>query len=114
MGEDRLFCGYVFDGVLWHLRRRTRLIFCSASGTTTAGFAAGGKTGRQSAARFDGRVHIATVRNQVLLSMFTDFENFSVFKPAPSSEVLSTHARPGHRLGRHTLKTLWEQRARGG
>jgi len=27
-------------------------------------------------------VQIATVRNQVLLSMFTDFENFSVFKPA--------------------------------
>src|SRR5438552_5629474 len=31
-------------------------------------------------------VHIATVRNQVLLSMFTDFENFSVFKPAPQPE----------------------------
>jgi len=29
-------------------------------------------------------VHIATVRNQVLLSMLTDFENFSVFKPALS------------------------------
>jgi len=28
--------------------------------------------------------HIATVRNQVLLSMLTDFENFSVFKPALS------------------------------
>jgi NAD(P)H-dependent FMN reductase len=28
-------------------------------------------------------VQIATVRNQVLLSMFTDFENFSVFKPVP-------------------------------
>ena len=26
-------------------------------------------------------VQIATVRNQVLLSLFTDFENFSVFKP---------------------------------
>jgi len=26
-------------------------------------------------------VQIATVRNQVLLSMFNDFENFSVFKP---------------------------------
>ena len=26
-------------------------------------------------------VHMATVRNQVLLSLFTDFENFSVFKP---------------------------------
>ena len=31
-------------------------------------------------------VHIATVRNQVLLSMFTDFENFSIFKPAPQHE----------------------------
>jgi len=31
-------------------------------------------------------VQIATVRNQVLLSMFTDFENFSVFKPAPQQE----------------------------
>jgi NAD(P)H-dependent FMN reductase len=28
-------------------------------------------------------VQIATVRNQVLLSLFTDFENFSVFKPGP-------------------------------
>jgi NAD(P)H-dependent FMN reductase len=31
-------------------------------------------------------VQIATVRNQVLLSMFTDFENFSVFKPVPQQE----------------------------
>jgi len=31
-------------------------------------------------------VRIATVRNQVLLSMFTDFENFNVFKPAPHHE----------------------------
>ena len=29
---------------------------------------------------------MATVRNQVLLSLFTDFENFSVFKPAPPHE----------------------------
>ena len=28
-------------------------------------------------------VQIATVRNQVLLSLFSDFENFSVFKPDP-------------------------------
>jgi hypothetical protein len=27
-----------------------------------------------------------TYRNQVLLSSFTDFENFSVFKPAPQHE----------------------------
>jgi NAD(P)H-dependent FMN reductase len=32
-------------------------------------------------------VQIATVRNQVLLSMFTDFENFSVFKPGPQQET---------------------------
>jgi NAD(P)H-dependent FMN reductase len=31
-------------------------------------------------------VQIATVRNQVLFSMFTDFENFSVFKPAAHHE----------------------------
>ncbi len=31
-------------------------------------------------------VQIATVHNQVLLSMFTDFENFSVFKPAAQHE----------------------------
>ena len=32
-------------------------------------------------------VQMATVRNQVLLSLFTDFENFSVFKPDPQKEV---------------------------
>jgi NAD(P)H-dependent FMN reductase len=31
-------------------------------------------------------VEVATVRNQVLLSMFHDFENFSVFKPAAHHE----------------------------
>src|SRR6266566_4579537 len=31
-------------------------------------------------------VQMATVRNQVLLSMHTDFENFSVFKPGPTKE----------------------------
>ncbi len=31
-------------------------------------------------------VQIATVRNQVMLSLFTDFENFSQFKPAAHHE----------------------------
>ena len=31
-------------------------------------------------------VQIATVRNQVMLSLFTDFENFSTFKPASHHE----------------------------
>jgi NAD(P)H-dependent FMN reductase len=32
-------------------------------------------------------VQMATVRNQVLLSLFTDFENFSVFKPGKQQET---------------------------
>jgi hypothetical protein len=35
----------------------------------------------EAVAKWVHEVQIATVRNQVLLSMFTDFENFSVFKP---------------------------------
>jgi NAD(P)H-dependent FMN reductase len=31
-------------------------------------------------------VHVATVRSQVVLSMWTDFENFTTFKPAPHHE----------------------------
>jgi len=31
-------------------------------------------------------LQIAHVRNQVMLSLFTDFENFSVFKPHPRNE----------------------------
>src|SRR5712671_706768 len=33
-----------------------------------------------------GELQVATVRAQVGLSMFTDFESFSVFKPAPMQE----------------------------
>ena len=33
-----------------------------------------------------GELQVADVRAQVMLSLFTDFENFSVFKPAPSKE----------------------------
>jgi NAD(P)H-dependent FMN reductase len=34
-----------------------------------------------------GELHVADVRAQVLLSLFTDFENFSVFKPAAGREA---------------------------
>lgn len=33
-----------------------------------------------------GELHMADVRNQVMLSLFTDFENMSVFKPDPRHE----------------------------
>ena len=35
-------------------------------------------------------LHVADVRSQVLLSLFTDFENFSVFKPAARREAAVT------------------------
>jgi alpha/beta superfamily hydrolase len=34
-----------------------------------------------------GEMQIADVRAQVLLSLLTDFENFSVFKPNPMHET---------------------------
>ena len=34
-----------------------------------------------------GEIKVADVRAQVALSMFTDFENFSTFKPAPQQEA---------------------------
>jgi NAD(P)H-dependent FMN reductase len=38
-----------------------------------------------------GEVQIADVRSNVMLSLFTDFENFSVFKPAPiQAQTLDT------------------------
>jgi NAD(P)H-dependent FMN reductase len=37
-----------------------------------------------------GELHVADVRAQVLLSLFTDFENFSIFKPAAGREAAVT------------------------
>ena len=55
-----------------------------------AGFVSyGGAAGTRAAEQLRlvlAEVQIATVRNQVLLSLLTDFENFSVFKPAPQHE----------------------------
>ena len=33
---------------------------------------------------------VATVRAQVMLSMFNDFENFKTFKPSPSARLKCT------------------------
>jgi hypothetical protein len=35
-----------------------------------------------------GELMVADVRQQVLLSLFTDFENFSKFKPDPRNDKL--------------------------
>jgi NAD(P)H-dependent FMN reductase len=47
---------------------------------------AGGVRAVESLRLVMGELQIADVRNQVMLSLFTDFENYSVFKPAPHHE----------------------------
>ena len=56
-------------------------------------------------------VQIATVRNQVLLSMFTDFENYSVFKPDPRHEKSVNEMFDQVIAWGGTLKTLRETSA---
>lgn len=55
-----------------------------------AGFVAYGSVGGTRAVEhlrlIMGELQVADVRAQVALSLFTDFENFTVFKPAPSHE----------------------------
>jgi NAD(P)H-dependent FMN reductase len=57
---------------------------------STAGFIGyGGASGARAVENLRlimGELQVATVRAQVGLSMFPDFENFSVFKPAPNQE----------------------------
>src|SRR5882672_2303980 len=54
-------------------------------------------------------LQVATVRAQVGLSLFTDFENYSVFKPAPQNEK-SVHAMLDHVVAwGGALKTLRKQ-----
>jgi NAD(P)H-dependent FMN reductase len=56
-----------------------------------AGFVGYGSTGGTRAVEhlrgMMGEIKVADVRAQVALSMFTDFENFTTFKPQPSQEA---------------------------
>ena len=70
---------------------RTPSIFCSGEwNDKAAGFVgyggAGGVRAVEHLRLVMAEVQIATVRNQVFLSIFTDFENYSIFKPAAQHE----------------------------
>jgi NAD(P)H-dependent FMN reductase len=54
---------------------------------------------------------VATVRSQVTLSLFTDFENFTKFKPTPYQENLANVLLDGVIAWGGALKTL---RTKGG
>jgi len=58
-----------------------------------------------------GELQVATVRAQVGLSMFTDFENFSVFKPAPMQEKAVNSMLDQVTAWGAALKTLREKQA---
>jgi NAD(P)H-dependent FMN reductase len=89
------FDGYVFvapeynHGISGALKNAIDFLFREWN-NKAAGFVSYGSVGGARAVEqlrlVLAEVQIATVRNQVLLSLFTDFENFSVFKPAPSQE----------------------------
>ena len=89
------FDGYVFvtpeynHGISGALKNTIDFLFRewndNAAGFVSYGGAGGARAVEQLRLVL-AEVQIATVRNQVLLSLFTDFENFSVFKPAPLHE----------------------------
>jgi NAD(P)H-dependent FMN reductase len=89
------FDGYVFvapeynHGISGALKNAIDFLFAEWN-NKAAGFVSYGSVGGARAVEqlrlVMVEVQIATVRNQVLLSLFTDFENFSVFKPAPHQE----------------------------
>ena len=61
-----------------------------------------------------GELQIADVKAQVGLSLFADFEDFSIFKPAPQQEK-SVNAMLDQVIAwGGVLKTLREKRALGG
>jgi len=104
--QDRLFDGYVFvtPSIIMHLRALKNAIDFlfrewndKAAGFVSYGAPAGAR-GR-AVAPGAGEVHIATVRNQVLLSMLPTLRTTASSSGCTSREVCQCNVRPGHRLG---------------
>src|SRR5882672_4470052 len=84
------FDGYVFvapeynHGISGALKNAIDFLFAEWNNKAAGFVSYGGAGGARAVEQLRlvlAELQIATVRNQVLLSMFTDFENFSVFKP---------------------------------
>src|SRR5690349_9262159 len=89
------FDGYVFvtpeynHGISGALKNAIDFLFAEWNNKAAGFVSYGGAGGARAVEHLRlvlAEVQIATVRNQVLLSMFTDFENFSVFKPEARHE----------------------------
>src|SRR4051794_39987048 len=89
------FDGYLFvtpeynHGISGALKNAIDFLFAEWN-NKAAGFVSYGSAGGARAVEHLrlvlAEVQVATVRNQAMLSLFTDFENFSVFKPAARHE----------------------------
>src|SRR5258707_1148768 len=89
------FDGYVFvspeynHGISGALKNAIDFLFAEWNNKAAGFVSYGGAGGARAVEQLRlvlAEVQIATVRNQVLLSMFSDFENYSVFKPAAHHE----------------------------
>src|SRR5712691_3749711 len=89
------FDGYVFvtpeynHGISGALKNAIDFLFREWNNKAAGFVSYGGAGGARAVEQLRlvlAEVQMATVHNQVLLSMFTDFENFSVFKPASQHE----------------------------
>ncbi|PYK12071.1 MAG: NADPH-dependent FMN reductase [Verrucomicrobia bacterium] len=90
------FDAYVFvtpeynHGTSGALKNAIDFLFAEWSNKAAGFVSYGGASGARAVEQLRlnlAEVQMATVRNQVLLSMYTDFENFSVFKPDPRKET---------------------------
>src|SRR2546423_10458037 len=89
-GEKLSFDGFVFvtaeynHGIPGALKNAIDFLFREWNDKATGFVSYGGAGGARAVEQLRlvlAEVQMATVRNQVLLSMFTDFENYSIFKP---------------------------------
>jgi NAD(P)H-dependent FMN reductase len=90
------FDAYVFvtpeynHGISGALKNAIDFLFVDWNNKATGFVSYGGAGGARAVEQLrlvPAEVQIATVRNQVLLSLFTDFENVSIFKPGPQQEA---------------------------
>ncbi len=114
------FDGYVFvtpeynHGISGALKNAIDFVYREWN-NKAAGFvgygSAGGVRAVESLRLVMGELQVADVRNQVMLSLFTDFENFSVFKPASHHEKSLTNMLDQLIAWSGALKSLRERSA---
>jgi NAD(P)H-dependent FMN reductase len=116
------FDGYVFvtpeynHGTSAALKNAIDYLFAEWN-NKAAGFvgygSAGGARAVESLRLVMGELMVADVRAQVMLSLFTDFENFSVFKPAAHQEQAVNAMLDQVIAWSRALKTVREQQRQG-